>query len=250
MGTNAHLPAEVESKTLAKLGLAVETVSTQVVARDRHAQLFGTLATLAASLERFAVELRHLQRTEVREVEEPFGQGQKGSSAMPHKRNPILSENVTGLARLVRGWAVAAYEDVALWHERDISHSSVERVIGPDATATIVFMLRRMKRIVEGMVVHPERMKANLELMNGLVFSQAVLLALTSRGLERQQAYVMVQRAAMRVWDEGIDLKSALLSDPEIPRQLDLAALDRCFDLDYQLRAVPDIVARALAETP
>src|SRR5688572_2674223 len=171
VGTNAHLPPEIEERTMAKLGLMVETVSTQVVARDRHAQFFGTLATIAASLERFSVEIRHLQRTEVREVEEPFGKGQKGSSAMPHKRNPILTENLTGLARLMRGWAHAAYEDVALWHERDISHSSVERVIAPDATITLVFMLRRMKRIVEGMVIYPERMRANLEQMRGLVFS-------------------------------------------------------------------------------
>ena len=250
VGTNAHLPLELETKALAKLGLAVETVSTQVVARDRHAQYFGTLATIAASLERFSIEIRHLQRTEVREVEEPFGKGQKGSSAMPHKRNPILTENLTGLARLVRAWAGAAYEDVALWHERDISHSSVERLIAPDATITLVFMLRRMKRIVEGMVVYPDRMKANLESMHGLVFSQAVLLALTTKGLERQQAYVIVQRCAMRVWDEGIDLRSSLLSDPELATLLSAAEIDRCFDLDHQLKNVPAIVGRSLGEEP
>jgi adenylosuccinate lyase len=250
VGTNAHLPAELEARTLAKLQLAVETVSTQVVARDRYAQYFGTLATIAATLERFAIEIRHLQRTEVREVEEPFGKGQKGSSAMPHKRNPILTENLTGLARLVRGWAQAAYENVALWHERDISHSSVERVIGPDATCTVAFMARRMRRIVEGMVVYPERMRANLELMRGLVFSQAVLLALTEKGLERQAAYGIVQRCAMRVWDEGIDLRAALFGDAELVRNLEPNEVERCFDLDHQLRTVPAIIARALSEIP
>lgn len=250
VGTNAHLPPEVEGKALQKLGLDVETVATQVVARDRYAQYFATLATLAASLERFSVEVRHLQRTEVREVEEPFGKGQKGSSAMPHKRNPILTENLTGLARLVRGWAQAAFENVALWHERDISHSSVERVIGPDITITVVFMLRRMKRIVEGMVVHPERMMANLKMMKGLVFSQAVLLALTGKGLERQAAYVMVQRCAMRVWDEGVELMSALLEDDELTHQLSREEIERCFDLRHQLRAVDRIIDRALAEVP
>lgn len=247
VGTNAHLPPDVEARALESLGLGVETVATQVVARDRHAQYFGTLATLAASLERFSVEVRHLQRTEVREAEEPFAKGQKGSSAMPHKRNPILTENLTGLARLVRGWAHAAYEDVALWHERDISHSSVERVIAPDATITLVFMLRRMKRVVEGLVVYPERMMENLQQMRGLVFSQPVLLELTKKGLQRQEAYVIVQRSAMRVWDEGIDLLSALESDEALLEKLSKEEIRACFDLDRHLAHVGAIVDRALA---
>jgi adenylosuccinate lyase len=217
-----------------------------VPARDRHAQLFQTLAVVASSLERFAVEVRHLQRTEVREVEEPFSTGQKGSSAMPHKRNPILTENITGLARLVRGWSVAALEDVALWHERDISHSSVERVIGPDATITLVFMLRRMKQVVEGLVVYPERMRENLEMMKGLVFSQSVLLRLTEKGLERQVAYAIVQRASMRVWAEGIEMKRALREDAELARHFAEEELEACFDLDQHLAEVDKIIDRAL----
>lgn len=248
VGTNAHLPPSIEAAALARLGLMVETVATQVVPRDRHAQFFGTLATIAASLERFAVEIRHLQRTEVREAEEPFTAGQKGSSAMPHKRNPILSENLTGLARLVRSWAQAAYEDVALWHERDISHSAVERVIAPDATITVLFMVRRMKRLVAGLVVYPERMRQNLEQMRGLVHSQSVLLALTKQGQARQAAYVMVQRAAMRVWDEGVDLHSALAADPEVVAALGEEGLSACFDLERHLAQASQILDRALAE--
>lgn len=248
VGTNAHLPPEAERAALAALGLEVETVATQVVARDRHAQYFGTLATIASSLERFAVEVRHLQRTEVREAEEPFTKGQKGSSAMPHKRNPILSENLTGLARLMRSWAQAAYENVPLWHERDISHSSVERVIAPDATITAVFMLRRMTRLVQGLVVYPERMMENIEQMKGLVFSQPVLLELTKKGLQRQESYVIVQRAAMRVWDEGIDLKSALLADEELMAKLKPEEIEPCFDISRHLRNADTIIDRALAE--
>ncbi len=250
VGTCAHLPLELETRALARLGLVPEPVATQVVARDRHAQLFGTLATLAASLERFSVEVRHLQRTEVREAEEPFTAGQKGSSAMPHKRNPILSENLTGLARLVRSWAQAAYENVALWHERDISHSSVERVIAPDATITVVFMLRRMRRLVEGLVVYPERMRENLEAMRGLVFSQSVLLALTKKGLARQEAYVIVQAAAMRVWDEGLELERALLDSPALMAHLSEAELAAAFDLEGQLSQVDALIDRALQEAP
>lgn len=249
VGTNAHLPPAIEQAALTSLGLEVETVATQVVARDRHAQFFGTLATLAASLERFSVEVRHLQRTEVREAEEPFTVGQKGSSAMPHKRNPILTENLTGLARLMRGWAQATYENVALWHERDISHSSVERVVASDATITAVFMLRRMKRVVEGLVVYPERMMENLEQMRGLVFSQPVLLELTKKGLARQEAYVIVQRNAMRVWDEGVDLKSALLSDEELMSKLTPEEIEPCFDLSRHLAHADAIIDRALGET-
>ncbi len=250
VGTYAHLPMEVEARALARLGLEPETVATQVVQRDRHAQLFGAFATLAGSLERFAVEVRHLQRTEVREAEEPFTVGQKGSSAMPHKRNPILTENVSGLARLLRSYAQAAYEDVALWHERDISHSSVERVIAPDATALVVFMLRRMRRVVDGLVVYPERMRQNLGLTRGLVFSQGVLLALTRAGLERQDAYVRVQRAAMRVWDEGVELLDALTADPDVTRHLDPAALAALFELGPHLEKAGAILERALRIPP
>ncbi|MEO1338433.1 MAG: adenylosuccinate lyase, partial [Myxococcota bacterium] len=248
VGTNAHVPPAVEQKALTALGLSPETVATQVVARDRHAQFFGTLATIAASLERFSVQVRHMQRTEVREAEEPFTVGQKGSSAMPHKRNPILTENLTGLARLMRGWAHAAYENVALWHERDISHSSVERVIAPDATITMVFMLRRLTRVVNGLVVYPKRMQENLDQMRGLVFSQPVLLALTQKGLPRQQAYTIVQRNAMRVWDEGLDLRSALLADEELMQKIDAAQIDACFDLDRHLAHVDALIDRALRE--
>lgn len=246
VGTSAYLSTEIEAAALGKLGLRVETVATQVVPRDRHAEVFTALAILAASIERFAVEIRHLQRTEVYEAEEPFAKGQKGSSAMPHKRNPILSENLTGLARLMRGWAHAALEDVALWHERDISHSSVERVIAPDATITAVFMLRRMKRLVEGMVVYPENMRANLEKMRGLVFSQGVLLALAKKGMLRQQAYVMVQRNAMRVWKEGVGMEEALAADAELMTHLSAEELRACFDLPRVLARVDSIIDRAL----
>jgi adenylosuccinate lyase len=246
VGTNAHLDLEIERRALTKLGLSVETVATQVVPRDRHAQLFMTLAVVASGIERFAVEVRHLQRTEVREAEEPFGKGQKGSSAMPHKRNPILSENLTGLARLMRAWAQAALEDIALWHERDISHSSVERVIAPDATITLVFMLRRMKRIVEGLRVYPENMSANLEKMRGLVSSGTVLLELAKKGLKRQDAYAIVQRSAMRVWEENLSLKDALLQNDELLTHLTPEEIAGCFDLDRQLRHVDAIIDRAL----
>ena len=246
VGTSAHLPLEVEVRTLSALGLEPEPAATQVVARDRHAHYFSTLATIASSLERIAVEIRHLQRTEVREVEEPFSAGQKGSSAMPHKRNPILTENITGLARLMRGWAQAGMEDVALWHSRDISHSSVERVIAPDMTITLVFMLRRLARVVGGLVVYPKRMRQNVDLMRGLVFSQAVLLELTRRGLGRQRAYELVQRAAMRVWDEGIDLQAALAEDSELGQHLTVDELAACFDLDRHLAHVGALIDRAL----
>ena len=247
VGTSAHLDPSLEAAALAKLGLTVEPVATQVVPRDRHATLFNTLAVLGASIERFAVEMRHLQRTEVYEAEEPFGKGQKGSSAMPHKRNPILSENLTGLARLMRSWASAAVENVALWHERDISHSSVERVIGPDATITAVFMLRRMRRVVEGMTVFPERMIENLERMKGLVFSQPLLLELAKRGMERQAAYVIVQRNAMRVWKEGVTMKDALLADEELMGHVSKEEIEACFDLERHLRHADTIIDRALA---
>ncbi|MFL5443242.1 MAG: adenylosuccinate lyase [Myxococcales bacterium] len=248
VGTYAANGPEVEEAVLRRLGLAREQVSTQVVPRDRHAELLSAIALAGAGLERFATEIRHLQRTEVREVEEPFRAGQKGSSAMPHKRNPILSENLSGLARLLRGYAVSALEDVALWHERDISHSSVERVIGPDATVTLDFMLHRFAGLVDGLRVYPERMLENLNATRGLVFSQPVLLKLIERGMERQAAYVVVQRNAMRVWDEGRDFKDLLASDPEVQSRLGSKDLDEAFDLDHELRHVSAVFERVLGK--
>src|SRR5437879_12040828 len=244
VGTFAHLSPQIEEASLRSLGLVPEPVSTQIVQRDRHAEYFAALALVGASIEKFAVEIRHLQRTEVREAEEPFGKGQKGSSAMPHKRNPILSENRSGLSRLLRGYAVSALEDVALWHERDISNSSVERVIGPDATVTLDFMLHRFAGLVDGLRVHPERMRENLEATRGLVFSQPVLLKLIERGMERQAAYVVVQRNAMKVWDEDRDFRSLLAQDPEV--KLTPAELDQCFDLQRELRHVDAVFDRVL----
>src|SRR5438132_5194581 len=248
VGTFAHLSPKIEEATMKSLGLAPDPVSTQIVQRDRHAEYFGALALTGASIEKFAVEVRHLQRTEVREAEEAFGKGQKGSSAMPHKRNPILSENLSGLARLLRGYAVAALEDVPLWHERDISHSSVERVIGPDATVTLDFMLHRFAGLIEGLRVHPERMRENLEATRGLVFSQPVLLKLIERGMERQAAYVVVQRNAMKVWDEGKEFRTLLADDPEVKKLLEPKELAECFDLDRELRHVDAVFERVLGK--
>jgi adenylosuccinate lyase len=244
VGTFAHLDPDVEAHVCARLGLEPEPVATQVVPRDRHAQFFCTLAVIAASIERFAVEVRHLQRSEVREAEEPFGRAQKGSSAMPHKRNPILAENVSGLARLLRGYAVAAMENVALWHERDISHSSVERVIGPDATTALDFMLHRMTELVRGLVVYPEAMQANLERSRGAVFSEAVLLALVRKGVSRDEAYRWVQRCGLRAW-EGADFRSEVSHDPEITRHLTAPELAELFDLRHQLRYEDLLFSRA-----
>jgi len=248
VGTFAHLSPQIEERAMASLRLRPEPVSTQIVQRDRHAEYFAALAVAGASIEKFATEIRHLQRTEVREVEEAFGKGQKGSSAMPHKRNPILSENLCGLARVLRGYAVAALEDVPLWHERDISHSSVERVIGPDATVTLDFMLHRFAGLIEGLRVHPERMRENLELTRGLVFSQSVLLQLIEHGMERQAAYGLVQSNAMKVWDEGGDLKARLAEDPEVRKLLTPAQLDACFDLARTLRHVDAVFARVVGK--
>ncbi len=228
-----------------KLGLAgAEGAATQVVNRDRHAQYFCALAVAAGTLEQQAIEVRHLQRTEVREAEEPFTAGQKGSSAMPHKRNPILSENLTGLARLVRSYAVAALENVALWHERDISHSSVERVIGPDATQALDFALHRFGGMIDGLRVYPERMKENLERTGGLHDTQRVLLALIGKGVPRQEAYVQVQRNAMRAWEEGTDFRAALLADAEVRSRLSDEEIGACFDLAYHLKHVKTIFRR------
>jgi len=248
VGTFAHLNPAIEAEALANLGLSAEPVSTQIVHRDRHAELFATIAQVGGSLERFAVEIRHLQRTEVREAEEPFTAGQKGSSAMPHKRNPILSENLTGLSRMLRGYAMAALEDVALWHERDISHSSVERMIGPDATVTLDFMLHRFAGLVDGLRVYPERMMENLNATQGLVFSQPVLLALIESGMERQAAYVVVQRNAMKVWDERAHFKTLLLADPEVQARVPRERLEQAFDLHHELRHVDAIFARVIGE--
>ena len=246
VGTFAHLDPAIEEEAMRTLGLAAAPASTQIVQRDRHAGYFTALALAGASIEKFAVEIRHLQRTEVREAEEPFGKGQKGSSAMPHKRNPILSENLSGLARLLRGYAMSALEDVALWHERDISHSSVERVIGPDATVTLDFMLHRFAGLMDGLRVYPERMLENLNATRGLVFSQPVLLELIKGGMERQAAYVVVQRNAMRVWDEGRDFRSLLADDPDVKALLAPGELERCFDLQHELRHVDTVFARVL----
>jgi adenylosuccinate lyase len=236
----------VEAHVAAKMGLTPEPISTQVIPRDRHAMFFATLGVVAASIERLATEIRHLQRTEVLEAEEYFAPGQKGSSAMPHKRNPILSENLTGLARMVRAYVTPALENVALWHERDISHSSVERYIGPDATVTLDFALARLTGLVDKLLIYPDRMQANLDAMGGLVHSQRVLLALTQAGASREDAYKMVQRNAMKVWEsQGKSSLLALLqADPEVTALLPPERLAESFDLDYHLREVDTIFAR------
>src|SRR5580700_1715204 len=236
VGTYANIDPRVETYVAAKLGLAVEPASTQIIPRDRHAMFFATLAVIASSLERLATEIRHLQRTEVLEAEEFFSEGQKGSSAMPHKRNPVLSENVSGLARMVRAYVMPAMEDVALWHERDISHSSVERMIGPDATATLDFALTRLASIVDKMIVHPANMQKNLERLGGLVHSQRVLIALTQKGMAREEAYRLVQRNAMRVWNGEGDFRSLLEADGEVRKHLSDAELAELFDLKYHLK--------------
>ena len=246
VGTFANVPPEVEAHVATELGLAVEPVSTQVIPRDRHALFFATLGVIASSIERLATEVRHLQRTEVLEAEEYFSPGQKGSSAMPHKRNPVLSENLTGLARMVRGYVTPALENVALWHERDISHSSVERFIGPDATITLDFALGRLAGLIDKLVVYPERMQKNLDRMGGLVHSQRVMLALTQAGLSREDAYALVQRSAMKVWeaDGALSLLDLLKADPDVAQRLPPAQLDALFDLDYHLQHVDTIFAR------
>jgi len=248
VGTYAHLSPELERKALAKLGLVPETVSTQVVARDRHAAFFTALAVVAAGMERLATNVRHWQRTEVGEAEEHFTVGQKGSSAMPHKRNPILSENLCGLARIVRGYATPALENVALWHERDISHSSVERYIAPDATATLAFMLDRARGLVDNLVVYPENMKKNLERAGSLFFSEAVLLALVEKGKPRQEAYVFVQRNAMKAFHGEGTFRANLEADADVMALLSKEEIARCFDLDHALRFAETIVERALSE--
>ena len=249
VGTFANIDPFVERYVAEKMGLAVEPVSTQVIPRDRHAAFFATLGVIASSIERLAVEIRHLQRTELREAGEYFAPGQKGSSAMPHKRNPVLMENLTGLARMVRSMVVPALENVALWHERDISHSSVERMIGPDATVTLDFALNRATGVIEKLLVYPENMRRNLDQLGGLVFSQRVLLALTQKGMSREDAYQAVQRNAMLVWENGQDFQAALATDSDVAAHLDTAALDELFDLSYHTKHVDTIFERVFSET-
>jgi adenylosuccinate lyase len=248
VGTFAHLPPQIEEDVCRRLGLEPAPVASQVIQRDRHAELLAALAITGASLEKFALEIRGLQKTEIGEVEEPFAQGQKGSSAMPHKRNPIGCEQIVGMARLLRGNAHAALENVALWHERDISHSSVERVILPDSFIALDHMLRRFTRIVQGMIVHPERMLENLNRSRGVVFSGSVLLALAAKGVPREQAYEWVQRSAMRSYDERRDFKALLLADDDMRRVLSSEEIERAFDLDEQLKHVDDIFNRVFVQ--
>jgi len=248
VGTFAHLPPSVEADMCRTLGLEPAPVASQVIQRDRHAELIAALAITASSLEKFALEIRGLQKTEIGEVEEPFVSGQKGSSAMPHKRNPVGCEQIVGLARLLRGNAVAAFENNALWHERDISHSSVERVILPDSFIALDHMLRRMTRIVSGMVVYPERMRENLERSRGVVFSGTVLLELAQRGVSREQSYEWVQRNAMRAFHEKRDFKTLLLADPDIANVLSPAEIERAFDLAAQLRHVDHVFERVFQD--
>ena len=249
VGTFANIDPFVEEYVAKALGLEPEPVSTQVIPRDRHAMYFSVLGIIASSIERLATEIRHMQRTEVREVEEFFSQGQKGSSAMPHKRNPILTENLTGLARMVRSAVVPAQENVALWHERDISHSSVERMIGPDATITLDFALNRLAGVIENLLVYPESMQKNLDELGGLIFSQRVLLGLTQAGISREDAYLFVQRNAMKVWDGGTDFLTALKSDKDVISKISPKELDALFDVKYHTKNVDTIFNRVFGKS-
>ena len=248
VGTFANIEPFVEEYVCRKLGLAPAPVSTQIVQRDRHAEVFATIAIVGSSLDKFATEIRHLQRTEVLEVEEFFSEGQKGSSAMPHKRNPVLSENLSGLARLLRGYSVTAMENVALWHERDISHSSAERVIAPDATIVLDFALDRFRGMMEKLLVYPDRMKENLESTRGLIYSQRVLLALAAKGLSREKAYEIVQRSAMEAWRGRKELASLLWKDPEVRALLRREEFDELFDIRYYLKSIDAIFDRAFSK--
>ena len=248
VGTFANIDPFVESYVAEQMGLHVEPVSTQVIPRDRHAQYFAVLGVIASSIERLATEIRHLQRTEVREVEEYFSPGQKGSSAMPHKRNPVLTENLTGLARMVRAYVIPAMENVALWHERDISHSSVERYIGPDATITLDFALARATSVIDKLVVYPDAVAKNLNMMGGLVFSQRVLLALTQAGVSREDSYVYVQRNAMKVWNEGGQLLDHLKADKDVTAKIPVKDLEPLFDMGYHTKHVDTIFKRVFGE--
>lgn len=249
VGTFANIDPAVEAHVCAKLGLAPEPISTQVIPRDRHAAFFAAMGVVAGSIENIATEIRHMQRTELREAEEFFSKGQKGSSAMPHKRNPILTENLTGLARIVRSAVVPAMENVALWHERDISHSSVERMIGPDATVTLDFALARLTGVIDKLLVYPDAMQANLDQMRGLVHSQRVLLALTQAGVSREDAYRLVQRNAMKVWEEGADFLSELKGDSEVTAALGEAQIEAAFDLGYHTKRVDLIFERVFGSS-
>jgi adenylosuccinate lyase len=248
VGTFANIDPYVEEYVCAKMGLKPEPVSTQVIPRDRHAEYFCVLAIIASSMERIAIEVRHMQRTEVLEAEEFFSKGQKGSSAMPHKRNPILSENLTGQARYIRSLCMPAMENVALWHERDISHSSVERYIAPDATVALDFSLRRLNGLIKNLVVYPENMSRNLNQMQGLVFSQKILLDLTQAGTSREDSYRLVQRNAMKVWEQGADFQTELLADQEVVKALGEAKIREAFDLNYHLKHVDTIFKRVFRE--
>ena len=249
VGTFAHIDPKVEEHVAKALGLAVEPVSTQIIPRDRHAMYFSVLGVIASSIERLATEIRHMQRTEVREAEEFFSKGQKGSSAMPHKRNPVLTENLTGLARIVRSAVVPAQENVALWHERDISHSSVERMIGPDATVTLDFALNRLSGVVEKLLVYPDAMQKNLDQLGGLIFSQRVLLALTQAGVSREDSYKLVQRNAMKVWEEGADFLTELKGDKDVTASLSESELEELFDIAFHTRNVDVIFERVFGES-
>ena len=248
VGTFANIDPRVEAYVAEKMGLTVEPVSTQVIPRDRHAMFFATLGVVASSLERLAIEVRHLQRTEVLEAEEFFSEGQKGSSAMPHKRNPVLTENVTGLTRMVRAYALPAMENVALWHERDISHSSVERMIGPDSTVTLDFALARMTGVIDKLLIYPAQMQKNLDRLGGLVHSQRVLLALTQAGVSREDAYRLVQRNAMPVWRGEGDFLALLKGDAEVTAALSPEQIEECFDLGYHLKHVDTIFSRVFGD--
>ena len=248
VGTFANIDPWVEAHVASAMGLKIEPISTQVIPRDRHAQFFATLGVIASSVERIATEIRHLQRTEVLEAEEFFSEGQKGSSAMPHKRNPVLTENLTGLARMVRAYALPAMENVALWHERDISHSSVERMIAPDATITLDFALVRLTGVIEKLVVYPDNMRKNLDRLGGLVHSQRVLLALTQAGVSREEAYTIVQRHAMKVWREGGSFLDALKADEQVTKAVPGPQLAALFDLAYHTKHVDRIFSRVFKE--
>ena len=248
VGTFAHLPPEVEAGVCQRLGLTPAPISTQIIQRDRHAHYLTTLALIGASIEKVATEIRHLQRTEVREAEEAFGAKQKGSSAMPHKRNPVLSENLCGLARVLRGNALTALENVALWHERDISHSSAERVIIPDSNILLDFMIHRLKGVLTNLAVYPENLAANLADSRGLVFSQSLLLALVHQGLTRDEAYRLTQRAAMQVWEQGGTFKERVLADPDIGKIISQAELEKLFDLKHHLRHVDAVFHRVFSD--
>lgn len=248
VGTFASIDPKVEQHVADKLGLKIEPVSTQIIPRDRHAVFFAVLGVIASSLERLAVEVRHLQRTEVREAEEFFSEGQKGSSSMPHKRNPVLTENITGLARLVRGHVIPALENVALWHERDISHSSVERVIGPDSTIGLDFALARMTNVIDKLIVYPENMQSNLDKLGGLIHSQRVLLELTQKGMTREESYAAVQRNAMPVWLEGKDFRNLLKADSAIEKYLSHNEIDDLFEMSFHMKHIDTIFLRVFGD--